>query len=159
MVFRCRVGMARKESGAVTAEFGPALFLLLIVLAFPLMDMLALGLTYFLGSTLNSTQVRQASQEHFSEARDNANGAVRHGIPQRWMSSGLGQFCHLAAPPDTTVTYKDGIAGDKVVVVTTTIVANPMLTIPFFVAVPGLSAPATFSYTSEQIVENPENAP
>lgn len=151
----------RKNTGSSIADFAPALFVLLVVIMFPLMDLLAVAVVYNCGSVLNGSQTREAALEPFAEARDNPNGFVQKGIVDQWAQGGLGRFCKLQAPPQTTVTYKDGLAGDKIVVVTTNITASPFLNIgiPFLPAVPGLNAPVTFTYSSEHIVENPENAP
>ncbi len=148
------------QNGSSIAEFGPVLFILLIMIAFPLIDLLAVALFYNAGSVLNGSQVREAALEPYTQV-NSTSGFVKQAIVDQWIQGGLGRFCKLAQPVDTQVIYKTGVAGDKIVVLTTSIVVSPLVNIgiPFLPGVPGINAPVPFSYTSEHVVENPENAP
>ncbi len=158
MFIRARSKSTRAQHANAIAEIGPALFILLILIAFPLIDLLGLALVYNAGAILNGIQVREAALEPFSSVND-SSGTVKKGLADAWSQSGIGQFCKLEGKPETTITYKSGFGGDKIVVVTTSLVASPIVPIPFFNAVPALGAPVPLSYTSEHVVENPDNAP
>lgn len=153
---------SRSSRGSGLVEMGPALSLLLITVFFPLLDMMAIGVTYGSGFTLNNLQARQCAVVTKTEAKD-ANGLVLKGIPSDWKTKGLGKFCNLTGDPITSLSYKLGQKDDKdrqdwTVIVSTTITARPFLTVPGFPAIPGLTAPMTFTFVSERVMENPDDA-
>jgi hypothetical protein len=151
----------RKQTGTLIAELGPALWLLFIGIFFPLLDLINLGFIYGSGFTLNNLQARQCAVLPKSEAIDPA-GAVKFGIPQDWQNSGLGKFVKLVSDPQTTVTYTPGTTEssgvqDINVQVSTTIVVSPFVQAEFIPDVPGLTAPFTFKFVSERVLENPDD--
>lgn len=149
----------RSTRGSALAEFGPALGILLFMLFFPLIDCLSLGASYASCMVLNYCQLREAAFCSKQEA-ESAKGPVRSGIPKSWKQEGLGQFVNIAKPVETLVSYvsesstaSTGIQ-DQYVQVTTTVVANPFLTVPLFPGIPGLGAPMTFRLSTERLVES-----
>jgi hypothetical protein len=158
----------RKPIGDSIAEFGPALLIVLMVLFFPMLNMLTLATSYGLGMVLNYNQVHEASLVSYNDA-NSPSGIVMKGIPDQWMN-GMGKFVRLSGRPGTVVSYRDGasiafegagktIAPDKIVNVKTTLSCNPFLPIPFFIAnVPGLNGPMTFVINSDRVMENPDYA-
>jgi hypothetical protein len=152
----------RGTKGALLNEFGPALYILFIGVFFPLLDLVSLSFVYGLGFTLNYFQSCQCAAVPKSEATDPA-GRVMFGIPQQWKQVGLGRFVPLEGDPQTTITYKNGQlesngVQDINVVVSTTITANPLLCVPMLPGIPGLTAPITFNFACEQVLENPDDA-
>jgi hypothetical protein len=151
----------RHPSGSAIAEFGPALGILLICFFFPLVDMLALGVSYGLCLVLNSNQVHEASLLPKSDAT-NASGVVMKGLVDQWLS-GMGHFVNIVTPPQTTVTYRTGELGgdgvqDQIVMVETKVVCGPFLPIPLpVVHVPGLNGDMPFVLRSERQMEDPDN--
>ncbi len=156
-----RASLMRRHKGSAIAEFGPALGIILIFFFFPMIDFLSVGMSYGFCMVLNSNQVHEASLLPASQATD-PNGAVMKSIPAQWLA-GMGQFVKMSGGPQTTITYRSGVAGsdsvtDKIVTVTTAIVCNPFLTIPLpCLSVPGLNGPINFSITSERPMENPDD--
>ncbi len=153
---------SRAQTGNTIAETGPALFILVIMLFFPLLDLCAMGMSYCSCYSLNDLQIREAANLPKSEA-DQAGGAVRKSIPEQWKSQGIGRFVGVVGDPQTKIEYIAGETDgngitDRYVVVTTTLQTRPFLTIPFFVGMPGLSSPATYSITQRRLLENPNNA-
>jgi hypothetical protein len=153
---------ARRQRGSGLLELGPALSLLFISLFFPLLDMISIAVTYGAGSVLNNLQARQCAVVTKTEAQD-SNGLVMKGIPNQWKAMGLGRFCNLIGNPTTNLTYKPGQRDNRnrqdwVVVVGTTIRSRPFLTAPNLPGVPGLTAPMTFTFFSERVMENPDDA-
>lgn len=152
----------RRKTGSQIAEFGPALWVLLIFIFFPMVDLLSMGVSYGLCMVLNYNQVREASLLPNAEA-NSPSGTVKKGIPDKWIA-GMGQFTNRTAYPATTISYRDGETDnnktvDKIVGVSTTVTCHPFLPIPIPVAsIPGINGPMTFTVFSECPMENPDYA-
>ena len=145
----------RASRGSSISEFAPALMFLLFALFFPLLDMVALGLTYNAGFTLTDLQAEKAAVVSSTDAKSDT-GPVKGKVVNAWMQTGIGSFTKLAAPPITDIAYPliDGI---QYVSVTTTISANPFLTIPFIPGIPGMSAPVNLTFSSRRVLEDPRH--
>lgn len=157
-----RAKRKRSSFGGTIAETGPALFILLLMLFFPLLDLVAMGASYMSCVTLNDLQLREASLLPKAEAQSDT-GAVKKKIPDDWKSKGIGAFVGLEKPVETTVDYVTGTKDkherqDMLVRVTTNVRCRPFLTIPFFPGIPGLGAPMDFRIQTERLVENYHNA-
>lgn len=150
----------RRVSGSSIAEFGPVLFVLFLVLVFPLVDLLSMAITYTAGTMLNQAQLRLAVTTPASQLQDTTASPMAD-VTKAWQSQGMAAFASLDSPPKCTVSYAPAFAGstDFTVGVTTTVVARPLLRMPMFPGVPGLGAPMTFQYYSERLLEDPRNAP
>ena len=152
----------RISGGSSMAEFGPALGVVLLCLFFPMMDVLALGLSYGLCMVLNYNQVHEASLIDSADATS-SDGPIFQEIPDKW-ANGMGHFVKLTSPPQTDVSYRDGEANangdaDKIVAVQTTVVCSPFVPIPLpIVNIPGVNGPVTFVICSERPMENPDYA-
>jgi hypothetical protein len=143
----------RKQRGSAMSEMAPALFLLLVVAVFPVLDLIFDGLGYCACVTLNNLQLREAVRVPKSQATDPA-GTVQLEIPNNWRASALGGLAPLMSDPVTEVTY-DVVAGNAMASVSTTLSVRPLMVIPFFPNVPGLSAPMPLTITTSRILENP----
>jgi hypothetical protein len=143
----------RKQRGSAISEMAPALFLLLVVAVFPVLDLIFDGLAYCACVTLNNLQLREAVRVPKSQATD-PSGTVQLDIPNNWRASSLGGLAPLMSDPVTEVTY-DVVAGNAVASVSTTLSVRPLMVIPFFPNVPGLSAPMPLTITTTRILENP----
>lgn len=150
---------ARKASGSTILETGPALLILFMFLFFPLVDCFAMGIAYASCYTLNDLQCREASTLPKTEA-EKQNGLIKKELVDRWRHTGLGAFVQVVGTPQTKLTYYGaGIpdqtgTSDDYVEITTTITARPFMTCPFFFAVPGMSAPVTFTISNRRMLEN-----
>ncbi|SRR5579885_138280 len=168
-----KVGIEGREKGRNTrgssiSEFGPALGLLIICFFFPLVDMLAMAVSYGCIMVLNMSQVNEASLLNWTDGTTNASDTVTKTIPGNWVKSGFGQYVRVAGSPQTKVYFRQGQTGtmsggdqftDKIVMVKTTVTCNPFLPIPVpGVKAPGLNAPMTFAVSSERTMENPDYA-
>ena len=143
----------RTERGAAIAEFAPALFILLVCALLPVLDLIFDGLAYSSCVSLNNLQLREAVKVPKSQASD-PKGTVQLAIPNNWRASLLGWLAPLVQDPTTDVSY-DISNGNAYVVVATSLSVNPMITVPFFPNVPGLSAPMLFTVSSNRLIENP----
>jgi hypothetical protein len=156
---RCR----KAHGGAGMAEMGPALWILLMCFFFPMLVLLGMCLSYGSVFVLNTLQVHEASLLSYEDAEDPA-GAVCTTIPTDWSNDGIGKFVQLVSPPTTQVSYKLGSLNsnnvqDHMVTVVTTCSIKPFVPVPIIPNVPGLSAPVTFTISSDRLVENQDNAP
>ena len=79
----------RKQRGSAISEMAPALFLLLVVAVFPVLDLIFDGLGYCACVTLNNLQLREAVRVPKSQATD-PNGTVQLEIPNNWRASAFG---------------------------------------------------------------------
>jgi hypothetical protein len=145
---------ARKR-GSAMAELGPALFILLIVIFFPLLNLAMFGLTYFCCGTLTDLQADKAKVLPRSIAMSDL-GPVKNTVPDAWQKTGLGAFAKLSAPLETAISYPV-LANGMHVRVSTRFTASPFMPIPFIPGVPALSAPVTFTFTSQRILEDPSD--
>lgn len=138
----------RRISGAAITETGPALFILFLVILFPMIDLLYLGAAYGISWYLNHLEVRELAVRH----PDQSTQALSD-IDNAFMSQGLAKFVGLTTE---SIAHPGGAtrSGDPPVVeLTTTATVNPFLSIPFFVSVPGLNTPVTFTMTGSRLQE------
>lgn len=159
---QCKRTIDRNSKGSSTAEFGPALIVLLIFFFFPLVDLLGVCLSFGLCTVLNTNQIHEAALEPWKDAAD-PNGTVLKTIPSLW-SNGMGRFVKPSGAPATSITYHDGDTNsdnqvDKVIRVETSVQCNPCIPLPIpVVNVPGMNGPFTVTITAERTMENPDYA-
>ncbi len=155
----------RNSVGSSIAELPAALMILLIILFFPMLNLVGLGLSYASCATLNNVQLREAALIPFSQS-NKPNGPVRQAIPEAWVQSGLGRFVHLNDDPDTKVSTKAGQLDpesgiqEQIVIVQTDFELRPFLVqdSALLPKVPGLNRPIHFTFTTERPIENYNNA-
>lgn len=140
----------RTRTGHEFAEMAPALFILLVCILPPMIDLIYLGIAYAAGWYLNHLEVREVAcvppgQENAAVARAKA----------AWEASTLAAFIkgqeisvtpqqlNIKPPPPSD-------DGPDTARVTTVIRVQPFLQIPFLGSIPGIGAPIDFSYTSER---------
>lgn len=121
-----------------------------------MLDLIFDGLSYCSCVTLNDLQVREAAKVPKSVATD-PNGSVQNTVVSAWSNSALAMLAPLTQPVQTQVSYDLG-KGAVYVIVSTTVSVRPLLTIPFFAQVPGLSAPMAFTITHNRVLEDPSYA-
>ena len=147
-----RARVRRRGIGSALSEFGPALFILIIVGVFPVLDLILMGYGYCSVLNLNSLQIREACKTSSQMAQD-PDGPVCKTIPNQWLSTTMGGIAGLTNFPNTAVNY-DTDTGVPYVSVTTTVTMRPFLAIPFFGPVPGLGAPFTCTVSSSRVMED-----
>lgn len=139
--------MFRRKKGSAIAEFGPALFVFLILLFFPLMDILALTAVYCCGWYCNFLTTREAAVRRQADGPTAANE-----ITTAFYNTGLAKFVGVPSVTDInhTLTYSS-TDNPPTVRCTTTILGKPFLTLPQLPSVPnipGLTGDITFTMQS-----------
>ncbi len=151
----------RRERGQAMSELPGALMILILMVFFPLVNLLAMGVQFGCCFTLNSVQLREAALVKKSQV--NATVAA---VANNWKNMGLGKFVNLHQGPLTKVSYKDGQKDpvsnitDKIIVVETAMSIRPFLNqdMPMLPKVTGLNLPMQFRFVSERPLENHHNA-
>lgn len=151
---------ARKTKGSSIAEFAPMLFVLLLIVLFPMIDFIAMGLGYCCANTLNAIQLREACVTRATAARD-TGGPIKRTLVDNWRNTGIGAFTKpVAGSIVTRVNYYQGTsANDIICEVDTSMSIDPFLQmpIPFLGGLPGLNAPCPYRFVSQQLLEDPNN--
>lgn len=146
----------RTTRGSSIAEFGPALYVLLLCLFFPLLDMVVLGLQYCACAQLVSLQAQKASEIPKKDATS-ATGPVRGQLPDAWCATGVGKFVRTVNRPQTEILYNSVDKREQYVSVNTKFEVPPFLLIPICPGIPGLGAPSTFTISTQRLLEDPEH--
>jgi hypothetical protein len=160
----------RSSRGSAIAEFGPAMYVLIMIFFFPFLDMIGMAAEYADCLYLNSVVLRQASLEHLLywdntqtppkltadlTSSTDPNGSL-NVIINAWMAGGLGQFASSGTAPVQTISVDptEGTTVCRYVHLVMDIECKPFLNVPFFMRVPGLNAPMTFEFHSRSVIEN-----
>jgi hypothetical protein len=148
----------RKSTGGQIAELAPALLILFIVILFPMLDIMYLGLGYCAGWYLNHMTSRACSTVaplEYPTACTNMNTA--------WSASSFAGFTgasvvkNQATAVDFKSTAVDRETGEpmKFVEVNTQVLVNPffsLASVPFLntLNIDGLTRPITFNYVDKR---------
>lgn len=160
----------RKRKGSAITEFGPAVFIFLILIFFPLMDLLGVAAVYCCGWYANFLTTRElavrtaadgglagGSPAKNTDSAATSGGIVATEINTEFVKSGICSFIginasNLATKLTHSVVYsgaKDGGTPPQVTC-TSSITASPFLPIPFFNGVPGLGSDVTFTIQAQR---------
>lgn len=142
--------LLRRKRGTAITETGPALFLLFIVILFPLIDLLYMGVAFAIVWYLNHLEVRELAVRLPSETAQ-----VLTDVDTLFTSTGFGTFIGLSLPRISHPLAGQAVRSGSPVTVTCTTVAtvDPFLTIPFFAPIPGLNESCTFQVSSTRLQE------
>ncbi len=138
----------RNNNGSAITETGPALFLLLIIILFPLIDLIYMGLAFGIVWYLNHLEVRELALRVPSESTQ-----VLTDIDRLFVNQGLGRFVGMTFP---NISHPGGAqrGGTPVMVTcTTNVTVLPFMSIPFLFPVSGINAPVNFVVTSTRLQE------
>ncbi len=140
----------RKRSGSAIAETGPALFILLIMILFPLIDLMYMGVAYSIVYYLNHLETRELSVRLAAET-----DLVLQEVDNNYVTTGFGKFVGLSLPRIShPLPGKATRQGDPILVTCTTVATvDPFLNLPFIMPVSGINSPATFTVTSSRLQE------
>lgn len=163
---------SRKPQGSALAEMGPALFILLILIFFPMLNLVQIGAAYALANTYHQYVLREVAFRR-PDDKDAAISRVNNEID----ANPLYQFLRItnrtvdevkflkaddsevtmplptitdATPPEVREDARQKRNDIAKVRVTTTMTVSPYFTLPFFNNIPGISAPVPFRAQSER---------
>ncbi len=154
----------KRENGSAIAEFGPSLFMFIVVLFFPLLDILGIAVGYCAGWYCNFEVCRELAVRKRNEAP-----AVFREVNTKLFATGIVNFLGCKTHTDTDVTpAATPVAGNPsdmfhhavygaaaggfqpVVTCTTQVTITPFITVPFIPNTPGVSQPAAFVISSQR---------
>lgn len=145
----------RRSRGSAITEAGPALFLLLIIIFFPLLDFLEMGAAYIFSSIFHDYMIRELAVSAPPGATDSAIQTKDQAITkitQNFKDSTFYNFLKMT-PSDlqvNNVQYLPDSNNPSVVQCTTTCRVQPFISIPWWGTCPGLNAPVSFTQTSQR---------
>jgi len=136
----------RNERGQAIAETGPAIFILFIVILFPLIDMLYMGFAYAVVWYMNYLEVRELAVRVPAETTQAISD-----VDSYYLTTSFGKFVGLSP---NSIQHQTARSGDPTIVsCTTTAQVRPFLTLPFLIPVAGINQSVTFSVTSTRLQE------
>ncbi len=142
----------RNRAGQSVAETGPALIVLFLMVLFPFIDLLYMGLAYGIVWYLNYLEVRELAVRVETET-----DLVLMEIDRTYVATGFGKFVGLTLAnvlhPLPGQATRVGAPPNRVVTCSTQATVNPFLSVPFFFPVAGLNQPVIFNVTSTRLQE------
>ncbi len=165
---------SRTFKGSGIAEFAPALFVLLILIFFPMIDLIQMGVAYMscnyindqeLIALANNLQVQTnaisggGTPSYSSYSINNCVTRVNNLITY-FNSSAFARLANLQPIPSitaatlspSTLSYQTQ-QNAYYITITNTYTSNPFLFIPFFKGVPGIGAPVTYTISGNKPIE------
>lgn len=140
----------RRKSGSAIIETGPALYVFLLLIFFPMIDLMFIALDFGGCWFLNHSVTREVALRRQADW-----GAAITDIDGPFKAGGIGQFMHITSSSHTTTNLGQPTDPDRMKVrVVSDITCAPFLQLPIPGAIPGLSGPVTFRFTSERSREN-----
>jgi len=146
----------RKAGGSQIAELAPSLIILLLVILFPMIDIIYLGVGYCSGMYLNQMTTRACSTSKPSDW-----AAARNAMNSAWLSSSLPHFTGSSIIKNdfkAPQTLAGGDEFDQFVEVNTQVQVSPFISlasVPFLSAlsIDGLTKPVVFNYIDKRPME------
>lgn len=146
-----------RRKGSAIAEFGPALFVFLVIIFFPMLNIIGMAASYCCGWYSNFMYTRELAVRRQQEG---VGGVVANEITAQFApagpGSGIAAFVTNGAGGGSIVqvvppVYNAANGGQPATVLATTRVnAVPFISVPWFGNIPGLTSAATFNITSER---------
>ena len=148
----------RHGRGSAISEFGPALFILLVIVFFPMVDLLGVCAGYVMSEIYHNYMIREiALSSPPGVATDpkcpiQTQAAAITKVTNSFQSSSFFNFLNMKAGDlaCTQVVYQPNQINPTTVICTTSTTIKPFISIPYWGTCPGLNAPYTFTITSER---------
>lgn len=140
----------RTKKGSAITEFGPSLFLFIIVIFFPLLDMLGMAAVYCTCWYANFMCTRELSVRK----KDDMDDVIKE-VNKAFNETGFARFIgidNIDQDMKHTVSYEPAEPGRQATVsCTTAVTAKPFIHVPIpFCTAPGLNADVTFNIGSQR---------
>jgi hypothetical protein len=118
----------RSRSGSAIAETGPALFMFLILIFFPMLDVMGMAAQYACAWYHNHLMLQELPVRNKA---DGAGNPVFAEIHSKFDQTGIAKFVGVTNVTDV-VTYQDAAGGLPAMVrCTTTLEGKPFISLPF----------------------------
>lgn len=161
MLYAKKRGSAR---GSAITETGPALFLLILIIFFPMLDFLSMGAGYIMATIFHDHMIRElACSAPPGSTTDTAIQTQEAAIAKVKAEFKNSTFFNYLKMKDTDMQVSNiaylGANGqpDNVnpltVTCTTTLTVQPFISIPWWGPLPGLNAPFPFIITTQRMQE------
>ncbi len=146
----------RRKSGSAITETGPALFLLFVIIFFPMLDLLGMAAGYIMSGIYHDHMVRElALSAPPGVTTDPAIQTQTKAIEKvnlEFQNSTFFNFLKMT-PGDLQVSdikYLPDNTNPTVIQATTTCTIRPFINIPWWTGVPGLNEPFPFILTTQR---------
>lgn len=147
------ISKLRRQTGGAITETGPALYVLLVLTFFPLLNIIGMACGYQMASIYHDRMIREIAVKTPNAAGYNAAVAK---VNAEFIGGSFYNFLRMQ-PGDLQVTLPPIYTPDATkapghfsdVRVQTTVTVRPFITVPF-IQVPGLSLPIPFTMTTER---------
>ncbi|MBY0356683.1 MAG: hypothetical protein K2W82_01670 [Candidatus Obscuribacterales bacterium] len=144
----------RPATGNAIIETGPALFVLLVLIFFPLLDIMGIAVGYQMASTYHDRMIREIAVRTpdatgYNAAVARVNGEIINGPFYNFLRMQPADL-QVVLPPTYIPDPTKSPGHFQAVRVRTTVTIRPFIIIPFIGNVPGLSAPVPFTMTTER---------
>lgn len=141
---------SRARSGSAILEFGPSLWVLLILIIFPLSDLMAISMQYCCSWYLNHLVAQDLSTSEFSDWSNTVQQ-----VRTRFDATGAQKFARMVDVEHdyTNVPADAGKGTPAFLIATTKVDCQPFLTVPLPMSVPGLNSNMQLCITSTRMWE------
>ncbi len=137
----------RQNGGSAITETAPAIFILFIMILFPLIDLMYMAFAYSIVWYLNHLEVRELAVR---EPAETAQALTE--IDTQFLGVGMAKFVGLV--PGQIQHPKIVRSGNpETVSLTTQARVMPFLSLPFIMPVAGINQPVVFTVTSNRLQE------
>jgi hypothetical protein len=137
----------RDRRGSAITETGPALFVLLLLIFFPLVDLMGIAANYCFAFLLHNAELREVALR--LPRQPEANQAIAR-VDNEFLATSFANFLKLN-PGDVTHVGPNWVTNadqSMTVRLETRVTAEPFLRIPFFAAIPGINADVPFRFST-----------
>lgn len=140
----------RRQSGSAILETGPALYVFLLLILFPMVDLLFIGVNFCGAWYLNHAVTRELALRR----RPEWTQAIAD-VDTPYKAAGIGQFMHITSSSHTPTNIGTPQDNERQRVrCVSNVTCAPFLQLPIPGSIPGLSGPVTFTFTAERPREN-----
>ena len=146
----------RRSRGSAITETGPALFLLFVVIFFPMLDLLEMAVGYIMSGIYHDYMIREIAMSAppgvTPDPAIQTQAAAITKVNTQFKESSFYKFLKME-PSDLQVSniqYFPNESNPNIVQCTTTCTVKPFISIPWWGSVPGLNAAFPFIISSQR---------
>ncbi len=150
MAHKLNTKSKRQNNGSAITETAPAIFILFIMILFPLIDLMYMGFAYSIIWYLNHLEVRELALRVPAETNQALNE-----VDTQFLGVGMAKFVGLTPAqiqhPLPNKAVRSGTPEN--VTLTTRATVQPFLSLPFIMPVAGINQAVIFTVTSNRLQE------